>query len=51
MNSERIKFLVISSAYPYRGGISDSTHSLCNELINPLYKYNYKIIIFKKKLK
>ena len=34
MNSERIKFLVISSAYPYRGGISDSTHSLCNELIN-----------------
>ena len=34
MNSEMIKFLVISSAYPYRGGISDSTHSLCNELIN-----------------
>ena len=34
MNSERIKFLVISSAYPYRGGISDSTHSFCNELID-----------------
>ena len=29
-----IKFLVFSAAYPYRGGISDSTHSLCNELIN-----------------
>ncbi|MEC8611935.1 MAG: glycosyltransferase [Bacteroidota bacterium] len=34
MNSERIKFLVISSAYPYRGGISDSTHSFCNELVD-----------------
>jgi len=34
MNSKRIKFLVISSAYPYRGGISDSTHSFCNELID-----------------
>ena len=34
MNSERIKFLVISSAFPYRGGISDSTHSFCNELID-----------------
>ena len=30
----KIKFLVFSAAYPYRGGISDSTHSLCNELIN-----------------
>ena len=29
----KIKFLVFSAAYPYRGGISDSTHSLCNELI------------------
>ena len=34
MNSDRIKFLIISSAYPYRGGISDSTHSFCNELID-----------------
>ena len=33
MVSKRIKFLVISSAYPYRGGISDSTHSFCDELI------------------
>ena len=35
MNTEedKIKFLVFSAAYPYRGGISDSTHSLCNELI------------------
>ena len=31
---DKIKFLVFSAAYPYRGGISDSTHSLCNELIN-----------------
>ena len=31
---DRIKFLVFSAAYPYRGGISDSTHSLCNELIS-----------------
>ena len=30
---DKIKFLVFSAAYPYRGGISDSTHSLCNELI------------------
>ena len=30
---EKIKFLVFSAAFPYRGGISDSTHSLCNELI------------------
>ncbi len=29
---DKIKFLVFSAAYPYRGGISDSTHSLCNEL-------------------
>tara|TARA_B100000575_G_scaffold54069_1_gene40591 strand:+ start:28493 stop:29605 length:1113 start_codon:yes stop_codon:yes gene_type:complete len=29
---DRVDFLVFSSAYPYRGGISDSTHSLCNEL-------------------
>ena len=28
----KVKFLVFSAAYPYRGGISDSTHSLCNEL-------------------
>ena len=34
MNSKRIKFLVFSASYPYRGGISDSTHSFCNELIN-----------------
>ena len=32
MDSKRIKFLVFSASYPYRGGISDSTHSLCNEL-------------------
>ena len=31
---DKIKFLVFSAAYPYRGGISDSTHSLCNELTN-----------------
>ena len=30
---DKVKFLVFSAAYPYRGGISDSTHSLCNELI------------------
>ena len=30
---DKINFLVFSAAYPYRGGISDSTHSLCNELI------------------
>ena len=29
---DKIKFLVFSAAYPYRGGISDSTHSLCNEM-------------------
>ena len=29
---DKIKFLVFSAAYPYRGGISDSTHSLCNEI-------------------
>ena len=29
---DEIEFLVFSSAYPYRGGISDSTHSFCNEL-------------------
>ena len=34
MNSKRIKFLVFSASYPYRGGISDSTHSFCNELID-----------------
>ncbi|MDG1338336.1 MAG: glycosyltransferase [Flavobacteriaceae bacterium] len=33
MSNKRVKFLVISASYPYRGGISDSTHSLCNELI------------------
>tara|TARA_B100000900_G_scaffold23905_1_gene18622 strand:- start:3462 stop:4583 length:1122 start_codon:yes stop_codon:yes gene_type:complete len=31
---DEVEFLVISSAYPYRGGISDSTHSFCNELTN-----------------
>jgi len=34
MSDKRVKFLVFSACYPYRGGISDSTHSLCNELIN-----------------
>lgn len=34
MSNKRVKFLVFSASYPYRGGISDSTHSLCNELIN-----------------
>ena len=34
MSDKRVKFLVFSASYPYRGGISDSTHSLCNELIN-----------------
>ncbi len=29
-----IDYLIISSAYPYRGGISDSTHSLVNEMSN-----------------
>jgi glycosyltransferase involved in cell wall biosynthesis len=33
MSNKRVKFLVFSASYPYRGGISDSTHSLCNELI------------------
>lgn len=33
IKEEKIKFLVFSAAFPYRGGISDSTHSLCNELI------------------
>ena len=33
MINKRVKFLVFSASYPYRGGISDSTHSLCNELI------------------
>ena len=32
MSSKKVKFLVFSASYPYRGGISDSTHSLCNEL-------------------
>ena len=29
-----IDYLIISTAYPYRGGISDSTHSLVNEMSN-----------------
>ena len=29
-----LDYLIISSAYPYRGGISDSTHSLANEMSN-----------------
>ena len=29
-----IDYLIISAAYPYRGGISDSTHSLVNEMSN-----------------
>ena len=29
-----LDYLIISSAYPYRGGISDSTHSLVNEMSN-----------------
>ena len=32
--NSRIDYLIISSAYPYRGGISDSTHSLVNEMSN-----------------
>ena len=29
-----LDYLIISAAYPYRGGISDSTHSLVNEMLN-----------------
>ena len=32
--SSSIDYLIISSAYPYRGGISDSTHSLVNQMSN-----------------
>ena len=32
--SSSIDYLIISSAYPYRGGISDSTHSLVNQMLN-----------------
>jgi len=32
--SSSIDYLVISAAYPYRGGISDSTHSLVNQMSN-----------------
>ena len=32
MSSKKVKYLLFSASYPYRGGISDSTHSLCNEL-------------------
>lgn len=30
--SDSIDYLIISAAYPYRGGISDSTHSLVNQM-------------------
>ncbi|MEC9065642.1 MAG: glycosyltransferase [Bacteroidota bacterium] len=32
--SSSIDYLIISAAYPYRGGISDSTHSLVNQMSN-----------------
>ena len=47
MNSKKVKFLIVSSAYPYRGGISDSTHSFCNELVksgNEIEVWTYKLL-------
>ena len=47
MNYTKVKFLIISSAYPYRGGISDSTHSLCNELVksgNKIEVWTFKLL-------
>ena len=32
MSSKKVKYLLFSASYPYRGGISDSTHSFCNQL-------------------
>ena len=48
---DKIKFLVFSAAYPYRGGISDSTHSLCNELIKSgfnteVWTFHFYILVF-----
>ena len=47
MINKRVKFLVFSASYPYRGGISDSTHSLCNELIK---NSGFKLLTLKEVL-